>query len=34
MYTFGQLGARDFTITTYDASGAVVATYDRSFTLR
>jgi GH25 family lysozyme M1 (1,4-beta-N-acetylmuramidase) len=34
MYTFAQPGARDFTITTYDASGNVVATYDRTFTLR
>jgi lysozyme len=34
MYTFAQPGPRDFTITTYDASGNVAATYDRTFTLR
>jgi GH25 family lysozyme M1 (1,4-beta-N-acetylmuramidase) len=34
MYTFSKLGARAFTITSYGASGAVIATYTRTFTLR
>jgi GH25 family lysozyme M1 (1,4-beta-N-acetylmuramidase) len=34
MYTFSQLGARTFTIRTYDSAGALRGTLTRTFTLR